>query len=270
MIRLPPWLSFIRNRSIPLGKLLGALVGLSGGLVGLLGGLLIGHLLDELYKQFATDRQIGQYFENPGKSSFYEPLPGLGAFCALGTLLVIHSVTGGRPQGVSRRRSDFDGALVTETVERAVRWAFPFGYGEDPRPFIESFCRIAAQRLDTLNADLLVESLTARLPPGESRDRGLRALRSLATTVETVKEAERLGLGREPETVEPEEDPWIVLGLPKDAPVEQVKATFRRLAVQFHPDGFQNLETYRQERITEAFMKIESAYRRVMEKLEGS
>lgn len=266
MIRFPPWLALIRNRPFPFGKVLGALVGLSGGLVGLLGALVIGHLLDELYKQFATDRQIGRYFENPGKSTFYEPQPGLGAFCALGTLLVLHSLGGDKLQG-ARGRSGVDGSLVTETVERAVLRAFPFEYGEDPRPFIESFCRIAAQRLGTVNADLLAESLTARLPSVENRRLVFMALRSLATTVETTKEAERLGFVKKEEIVEPEDDPWIVLGLPKNAPVEQVKATFRRLAVQFHPDGFQNLETYRQERITEAFMKIESAYRRIMDEL---
>jgi hypothetical protein len=270
MIRFPPWLAFTRNRPFPLGKILGALVGLSGGFVGLLGGLVIGHLLDELYKQWATDRQIGLYFENPGKSSFYEPQPGLGAFCALGTLLVTHSVSGDTGQGASKRRSGIDGALVTETVERAALRAFPFEYGEDPHPFIESFCRIAAQRLGFINADLLAESLYARLPSVESRRRAFTALRFLATTVETAKEAERLGLAEEAGTVEPEDDPWIVLGLPKNAPVEEVKATFRRLAVQFHPDGFQNLEAYRQERITEAFMKIESAYRRIMDDRGGS
>jgi DnaJ-class molecular chaperone len=59
----------------------------------------------------------------------------------------------------------------------------------------------------------------------------------------------------------PEDDPWTVLGISRGASYDEVKSTFRRLALMFHPDNQTGLSEQEREKMGETFMKIRDAYR---------
>mgnify|MGYP006273229371 CR=1 FL=1 len=51
-----------------------------------------------------------------------------------------------------------------------------------------------------------------------------------------------------------------LLGIPGDAPVEDAKRAYRRLAAQFHPDATYELTETQQREAAEAFRRIQEAY----------
>ena len=54
------------------------------------------------------------------------------------------------------------------------------------------------------------------------------------------------------------EDPYEVLGLPRDASVEQIKSAYRKLALKYHPD--KQTSVHDKEKCNETFTKIANAY----------
>jgi DnaJ-domain-containing protein 1 len=133
----------------------------------------------------------------------------------------------------------------------------------------------------SMNPDLLAESLGARRKNlGDLKKVG-EGLEALAGGSEAIASARHLRAfldplyrpsdskqDRPPDPFEEEnlgkDDPWKVLGLPPDAPTAEVKSTFRRLAVQFHPDAVRNLGEAQQKSSADAFIKIRSAYREIV------
>jgi DnaJ like chaperone protein len=128
-----------------------------GGIAGVLIGIVLGYLIQELFGQFHSDREVLGYFENPGPSDFYEGEPGLAAFCALG-VLIIAQAPDSSPFSLSAPATD--GEVAAGEVSRKAAASFPGG-GADAS-LIEYFCRLAWSRRWRLNPDLLVESLMAR------------------------------------------------------------------------------------------------------------
>jgi DnaJ like chaperone protein len=155
------------------GPLLGAIIGAIGGVTGILCGLILGFLLQQFLGRFSLDRKIARYFETPGKIGFNEGVPGLAAYCALGTIIV--------------SRSAMPAEFIADWVIRSAIAVFP---GSSPAfPLITSFCRIALSMTDRLNPDLLAESLAARRSGmGDLKLLG-RELESLALGERALKEA---------------------------------------------------------------------------------
>ncbi|GEM_PF-860715 len=253
------------HRTPWLGKAIGALLGLLGGFFGVLIGLLLGHLMDELARQYRGDREIQAYLEAPGKSAFFEPCPGLAAYCALGTVIIAGSLERDRTGGAAER-----GSAQIELVARSAEVAF--GCRETEMPTVESFCRLAASRLRQLNPDLLAESLSSRRAAyGDAAYLG-NLLSAMALGKKALATAQRVRRILDPAyRAAPKEsgragerDPWSVLGLDPGASLRQIKTTFRRLATQFHPDALRDLEEERQRSAAEAFMTIERAYREIL------
>jgi preprotein translocase subunit Sec63 len=60
------------------------------------------------------------------------------------------------------------------------------------------------------------------------------------------------------------DDPWRIMGLMPGTSPEELKATYRKLAVQFHPDVLQVLGPDRQRDAARAFIKIKEAYRKIV------
>ncbi|MBI4412988.1 MAG: DnaJ domain-containing protein [candidate division NC10 bacterium] len=59
---------------------------------------------------------------------------------------------------------------------------------------------------------------------------------------------------------EREEDPYVVLGLEPDASQEEVKAAYRRLVAQYHPDKVTHLGKEFQELAHRRLLQIQRAY----------
>jgi DnaJ like chaperone protein len=263
---MPPLFRFAKHRGLAgkwylraAGPLAGGLAGLAGGLPGLFIGLVMGYLLQELIRQFRTDRAILAYFEDPGRPGFNEGEPGLAAFCALGVLVGGNEARAGR----------------------CAAGVFPGG--RSTAPLIESFCRLAASRRRELNLDLLAESLAARraslgdlpalgkalhtLASGDEELKTAAAIRGIldpgyrAFEKEVHAAAERLMDRQGPES----NDPWHILGLAPGASEEEVKSSFRRLAIRFHPDSLSALDEAQRAGAARTFLKIKEAYQTIME-----
>jgi DnaJ like chaperone protein len=240
-----------------LGPLAGGLAGAAGGFPGLLIGGLMGYLILELCRQLFTDRAVAAYLENPGRPGFYEGEPGLAAWCALTVIILSES---GSPES-----------------RAAAAAAFPGGrrYG----PLMESFCRLAETRRQALNPDLLAESLAARRSSRGDLPLLGKILHSLASGDEALQTAARIRAILDPgfRAFEqgihdaagrlfspPDDSAWELLGLKPGASPAAVKSSFRRLAIQFHPDSLQGLDEKQREEAARAFMKIEAAYREIL------
>jgi len=248
-------------------SLLGGIIGLIGGIPGFLIGLLLGYLVGELFGQFFHDRKILDYFENPSAQQFNEGEPGLAAWCALGIL-------------VSSRRPDSFPEKILREVILGASCAFT-GPGADPL-LMEHFSRLALSRKDSLNPDLLAESLAARrISSGTGKDpiedlldlgQGLNILaggeeakalaRQICLILDPAMEGESEDLGTEERRMP--KDPWKILGLPPGTAPREIKNHYRKLAKQFHPDKFIVLDEKHREIAAQAFMAIKEAYKEVM------
>jgi DnaJ like chaperone protein len=59
-------------------------------------------------------------------------------------------------------------------------------------------------------------------------------------------------------------DAYTILGIARDATHEEIKAAYRRLAVQYHPDKVQHLGEELQALANERFREIQQAYDELM------
>lgn len=60
------------------------------------------------------------------------------------------------------------------------------------------------------------------------------------------------------------EEDYAVLGLQPGASVNEVKSVYHKLAAQFHPDGSRHLSDIQQKITEDAFIRIKSAYERLL------
>jgi DnaJ-domain-containing protein 1 len=251
------------------GPVFGGLAGLLGGVAGVIIGIILGYLLQELFGQFRSDREILNYFENPGRSGFYEGEPGLAAFCALGILIVARPPDFAPSSGPG---SATDGEATAREVSRKAAAFFPGNQAD--ASLIEHFCRLAWSRRYSLNPDLLTESLMARRGSGKDLPELGRALYELASGEKSLDLARYIrtmldpGYNPRAEADEapqaPEQDPWKILGLPPGTPIREVKSSFRKLAIRFHPDSLRELDKEQQKTAAETFIAIEEAYRKIV------
>ena len=262
------------------GPLLGGLIGLTGGIPGFFIGFLLGYLLRELFIQSFRDRRILDYFENPGVRQFYESEPGLAAWCALAVLVAAADAT--TNAGAGAENEDSSNERIMRQVLLGASRVFT-----DPLtdPFqIEHFSRLALSKRGLLNPDLLAESLAARrrsinqhgslgLSAGSSQeDSGKlgRGLQNLAVQEKAKALAREIRLVLDPAWEDEQEtessgatDPWKILGLSPQTPAKEVKAHYRRLANQFHPDKLEVLDEDHREMAARAFMAIKEAYQKI-------
>ncbi|MDR2134332.1 MAG: J domain-containing protein [Treponema sp.] len=247
-----------RNAGRILGLAAGGLVGAGlGGPGGVFIGLVMGYLLQELFSQIETDRSAALYLENPGRPDFNEGIPGLASWCALCVLI-----------------------LGEENARNAAAALSPL---EGQRA--ESFCRIAERRRGRLNPDLLAEALAARrrrlgdlprlgrllhsLARGEALDTAVRVRGILDPGFRLFEQTLRRAAGRllcTGENPGAETSSWEILGLGRDASLEEVKSAYRRLAIQFHPDSVSVLGEEQRKEAEQAFIRIQEAYRDIVEK----
>jgi DnaJ-domain-containing protein 1 len=265
-----PFLSKLwERRAAWQGKAIGLVVGLVAGWYGLIVGFIVGYLTDELLKQGRSDRALIRYLEAPGPVPFEEPAPGVAAFCALATLIAA-SVSERR---VLRASSASEGIGIADRIARSAAEAF--GLERKTLPTLESFVRVASLRLDRLNPDLLAESLVSRRRRSCDADALVSSLAEFASSrgasdlvarIRTVVGPSRTGNGAAAgaSTALAGEDPWELLGVSKGSSIDEVKTAFRRLAVDVHPDSAGSTDEEEKRKASEAFMRLEAAYREIL------
>jgi len=256
-----------RQIKILSGPIIGGLVGLIGGIPGIFIGLLIGYLLSKLFVQSVQDSRILDYMENPGMQDFYEGESGLAAWCAISVLMASKNPSYPSAESIMKH-------VILDTSNT---FASP---RIDPS-LIELFTRLAWSRIDYLNSDLLAESLAARRAPfGDSASLG-RLLYGLAGGKEAKKFAREIYQILDPEGNHSSSsddfatentiagihsigsDPWKILGIPMGTPHKEVKAHYRRLAKQFHPDELEVLDERHRQAASQAFIAIKEAYKEI-------
>ena len=263
--RCPHWLRVLA------GPLSGGIIGLIGGIPGFFIGLLLGYLLREILVQSVRDRRILEYLEYPGRR-FFEDEPGMAAWCALAVLVASASEGTSRvsPESLSGER------ILKQVVIEASR--IFTGPRADP-VLMEHFSRLALSRSESLNPDLLAESLAARRAASEKSDK-MEDLANLCRVLTGLAEGERAkNLARDIRRIlnpaseasgtapaDPRDaDPWKILGLSPLTPKREIKAHYRRLAKLFHPDELAVLDEKRRETAASAFMAIKDAYVKIMD-----
>jgi DnaJ like chaperone protein len=231
----------------------GGLAGTVFSIPGIIIGSVLGYFLGEVASQLKNDRAIRRYFDNPGPSQFYEGEPGLAAFCALGAFLL--------SKASPKVLTDEAGAARIAGGAGSV-----FPAGKKITGLAESFARIAFSRFRFLNPDLLTESLAARRAGLGDLPLLASELFSMAIGREAEHEARFIRQFLDPSYQPPLpdeaiEDPWKVLGVPRNASREEIKSAFRRLALMFHPDNQAGIEEEEREKTSQTFVKIRDAYR---------
>ncbi|AEJ18394.1 J domain-containing protein [Gracilinema caldarium] len=230
----------------------GFIIGLIGGIFTAFIGLLIGILLEPILQQFLLERSITSYLIQADPRFKKELKPGITAFCALAVYCIIPEPTQG-----------------TELSQKAiVEKALNLFHGTlSDWPHIEMLCRLARDNQDLLNVDLLAESLKARLKEDVNPEQALFTLQELVTKYSSGKweRLHRITQVIAPETEKINKDsPWYILGVAPGASVKEIKKSFRRLALQYHPDRLSLLSEAEQQAAEEQFITIRQAYKKVL------
>jgi len=255
--------------------LIGGLIGLIGGIPGFFIGLLLGYLLGELFVQTFRDKKIIEYLENPGSQQLNESEPGLAAWCALGILIAAEN------QADSSVDSSLDFSLDSSldspanSSERILKQVFLEACYVFNSPLldlsqIEHFSRLAWQKKSSLNPDLLAESFIYRRAVLGDSGNLARRFNRMAVGKKAKTLAGEIILIIDPAYINDEQpgnsmpkDPWKILGLPPGTPPGEVKAHYRRLAKQFHPDNLEVLDEAQKETAARAFVAIKEAYQKI-------
>ncbi|MFQ3547400.1 MAG: DnaJ domain-containing protein [Termitinemataceae bacterium] len=211
------------------------------GIYSALLGLILGLFLEQLIYQYSIEQNIREYMINPGaKSLVEEPVAGLTAFIALVAYL---------------SKSD-----PIEKASQLIVKLFSPCTGREP--FVDLAFQIAQEQRELLNPDLLAECLMAKTASPERAEHIYTALQSITDDTETII---RLRMILAPRLQHADTSPLSILHLAPGATKGEIKAAFRKLAREFHPDS-QRYHTETQKRkAAEHFMRIRQAYRQALQ-----
>lgn len=253
-----------------LGKILGGLIGLNFGFLGLMLGVMVGHVFDVIAaRSWASEEGYGQRVGPFG--DFAPEIDEDGLAYGLFRLFGAFAVASGGPNDaqvnylqnvISRYLNlgyyDFEAGVAA--FRRAVQ--------ERPSPL--EVARDLAHRfiLDTLTLRWVWTVCKDLLRLGRPTEAVWQELEATAECF-GFRVRRRSARSRFEEDFssyashrKPNRDPYQVLGLSRDATVEQIKASFRRLARENHPDALSHLapDDPERQRRQEAFIQIQEAY----------
>lgn len=254
-----PWLN------LPWGKIIGGGIGLSAGVFGMVFGVVVGHLVDELLWTHLMRRLTRRFIRTAAVSSELEPVaPALGIL-----VLLTGAARCGRGHGTGAAISVVRDYLYDRYATSARRRRLIDIAGEEVRARAdadadnaEPFLRLLAGRL-THNERAEVAWLAGRV----ARDVGPCARRIADDIARCLGADARLVADAARHEGELDERACMLLGVPQDADRAQVRAAYRRLAAEFHPDGTRVLEAHQREQAEEAFIRIREAYEQLMGEL---
>ena len=261
------------------GKLIGLGLGVFGGLIGAAFGLLVGHLLDVVAAEFLLRRALARFLvgRRANSSSQFDPATAVAA-------LAVVSVAGSGWHPSSDDGSAFKLGVSTWTnrpeTRHSVRWWKRIGRGRAVR-----YLDAALHLRSDVDPESVAPRVTAEIPPDdretvieicrstlESEVRGqvLERLRALAQLIELPEEWIRVALSAPTGSARStgiDTETCAILGVEPDADLAEVKQAYRKLAAQFHPDTATGLSAEQQEASSAAFVRIRSAYDRVVSQL---
>lgn len=264
------------------GKLVGLGLGVFGGLIGAVFGLFVGHLLDVIAAEFLLRRSLARFLKGSQVRTSRQFNPA-AAIAALAVVSVVDS--GWRPSsddtsafkaGVSGWARAFERQGRARFLMRIVRGqhgryldaALPLR----PDIHLESFASRVSAEITTDDCVKVIEICRSTI---DSVLRGpvLERLRGLAQLIGLPDEwiwsalPAPAGSSGSAESSRVDAEAYEILGVKSDAGLAEVKLAYRRLAAQFHPDTATALSAEQQEASSAAFVRIRSAYDRVVSQL---
>lgn len=247
------------------GKLIGALIGSIAGPFGTLFGGLIGHLFDRAVEERQLGgwprlgRDVGTAGADPvlqTQINFLTCLVGL-------SLAVAETDDGVRPSHVSAMKEFFRLNFSFSAVDQdLLRRLIEEMYANRQRIDVQGLCAYYAA-ISTIEGRLLLLRLLfqiARSDPrgvsGHEQERIKRISLMLGLDDQAFRgvRAEFLGNGRAA---------WEILGVSPEADVEEIKAVYRQMALQNHPDRVANLGPEFVRVAEEKFKAIQEAYEEI-------
>ena len=247
------------------GKLIGALIGSIAGPFGTLFGGLIGHLFDRAVEE----RQAGGG-PRLGREAWGAPIDPVSQAqinfltCLVGlSLAVAETDDGVRPSHVRAMKEFFRLNFSFTTVDQdLLQRLVEEMYANRQRIDVQGLCGYYAAVSTTEGRLLLVRLLfqiarsDARGVSGneEERIRRISLMLGLDDHAFRSVRAEFLGSGLAA---------WEILGVSPEAEVEEIKATYRQMALQNHPDRVANLGPEFVKVAEEKFKAIQEAYEEI-------
>jgi DnaJ-domain-containing protein 1 len=244
------------------GRLIGAAAGIVAGPFGVLFGFVIGYLVDQVLRERRNRTLYRRFFLNPLGSA----PPGIDrASLALIGVVVYACVLQGavlvrqidllraflRRSPVSRnfrRRAH----LINRSIDQAVRLSAGLNVSELAL-CLQAHLTDEAENSVTVSfgeyrRGEVAELLSAMVwsDSGEIR----KEMRKLFELLNIDAEANDRGL----------KDAYAILGVPPDAATAEIRAVFRTLAAQFHPDTLGSLDERQRAASAAAFIRIRTAY----------
>jgi DnaJ like chaperone protein len=261
-----------RARPVFIGKLVGTAVGAFAGWYGALSGFLVGLLVDQLLERRRYTRWLAGFLADPSNHFPHERNPGDAAIAGLAVWLAAFD------GGLSDRQAEIVKLFIANRGKGGGEiQSRKGGMDETPLRYARELVEAVYDFSGTIAALPLAGSLVGL--PYEER-LSIHAMLAEAASADSLgfsaKDAEALDsvgsiLDLRPSDMRRERsirddslaEAYRLLGIDPEADEGEVKAVFRKLAAQFHPDANAGLSEEQRKQAEEAFVRIERAYRLV-------
>lgn len=248
------------------GKVIGAVAGIPAGPFGVAFGFVVGLLVDQVVRSVLLRRRVERFLSGP--ASVDQPpfdrviaaAVGIGmSVAALECLPTVRQV-----------------ALLRETVVDYFRLGRR--RAEGVQHIIDEAYRLG-QALDTMGlADMLRDStsllereelirLYARIAELDRVGMTPKKRAVLRSVAAHLKVRRSFFQSLFPDAGGLDIEACRLLGVPRDAGLEEVKRVYRRLAQQFHPDAVVDLAEEQKRQAAVAFLRIQAAYEKIVAEL---
>ncbi len=279
------------------GRLVGAVTaGIAAGPFGVIFGFIVGYLIDQLLRERYVRHVLTRFYRDP-----LSRLPrhfDSGSLALIGVSLYLGSLTGplrrrqvelvraALPRGTATRRRRLG---LDRAIDEAVRLlptinvpALSFCLRAHIRPAAQRSARKQSAQSEGADGPGLQfpdhAEIAALLRSVVGAEQSTELAKSIENRIAAV--CEYLGIdageiisssasGRVRASGRLDSRSCAILGVGEQATAFEIKAVFRQLAGQFHPDSLAGLDEERRARSTEAFIRIKDAYDTLMRELEA-
>jgi len=248
------------------GKLIGALIGSIAGPFGTLFGGLIGHLFDRAVEE----RQAGSGGPRLARDAWGDPFDAVSQTqinfltCLVGlSLAVAEADDGVRSSHVGAMKQFFRQNFSFPTVDQdLLQGLIEEMYANRQRIDVQGLCAYYAA-VSTTEGRLLLLRLLFQIARSDQRGISGNEEERIRRISFMLGLDDRAFRGVRAEFLGNSSAAWEILGVSQDADVEEIKAAYRQMALQNHPDRVANLGPEFVKVAEEKFKAIQEAYEEI-------
>jgi len=250
-----------------IGKIFGSLIGFSFGPIGLILGLLLGHLIDSIVSQEMGHTNFRRAAYTP---DIEEEGLVYGLFQLFGAFVV--AANGPNKKQLSYLQAVIDRFLTLSGYDIQVGIAaFQRALNERPRPKTIAHFLASNFIIDTLTLQWIWTVCKDLLRLGEATEEIWKELEEVAECFgfRVRRKSARSNFNEDFSSQysfqHQKVDPYQIIGVERNATNDEIKAAFRRLARENHPDALSHLDPNHPERLQrqEKFIQIQNAYEEI-------